>query len=322
MNDNDPKGPRLLPMPADPAEWHALRAQHVGASEAAILFGCEPAYAMGLRALWEVKAGRHPPPHVDNPRTRWGLALEDAIAAAAAGQEGWDVQPGRYASLGGLGATLDRIIAAPNAEDAEMGATGPGVLELKSVDWLQHRAKWAEDPPEHILLQHQAQMAATGFNWGAVAALVGGNDLKVYRYLARPRIGAAIISRVETFWVSVREGNPPAADGSDATYRMLMDAAPEVADAGVDLMQDNEAPELCARYLALGAKGKAIDAERAEVRNRLIEKLGPHRVGWVQGFRLSQAVTAEKPDRQARPGEIIRGRAESRRLIISEGEAA
>ena len=52
------------------------------------------------------------------------------------------------------------------------------------------------------------------------------------------------------------------------------------------------------------------------VGTRLVQALA-HR-----GFRIRVAVTPEKPDRVADPGEIIKGRAASRRLSIKELIAA
>lgn len=312
----------LLPIPENPDAWHALRQRHIGASEIAALFQAQPAYAMGLRALWEVKAGRVARPQVNHERARWGLRLEDAIAAAAADEAGWAVLPGQYASRDGLGATLDRIIAAPAEDDIAAGFAGPGVLELKNVDWLVMRRSWLGEPPLHILLQLQAQLAATGYGWGAVAALIGGNELRVWRYTARPKLVEEMMRRVAAFWSSVADGKPPRPDGSDATFRALVDLAGDVEDIGADLSRDNETPMLAARYREIEAALKPLEAEKAEIRNRLFEKLGSAKWGQAQGWRIAQAVTAAKPDREAKPGEIIRGRAESRRLIISEKEAA
>jgi len=306
----------LCPIPASAAQWHALRARHVGASEAAILFGVAPDYMPGLYSLWHIKAGKVPPPQVNTPRTRWGLLLEDAIAAGAGDQEGWDVRPGQYASREGLGATLDRIIAAPGPRDA--GCEGPGVLELKNSDWLQHARTWGDEPPIHILLQLQAQLAATGYSWGAVAVLVGGNDLRIFRYAARPKVQADILRRVRAFWASIEEGRPPQPDGNDDTFRVLRVLDPEVVDEELDLTTDNAAPVLCAEYLAAAAEAKAAEARRKEAMAGLLAKLGGHRWAKVPGFKLSQAVTEAKPDRVAKPGEIIKGRAESRRLTIKE----
>lgn len=311
----------MLPIPSDPDAWHALRAQHIGASEVAALFGKQPPYAPGLFALWHAKAGIVPPEPVDNPRVRWGLFLEDAIAAVAEAEEGWNVQPGQYASREGLGATLDRIIAAPGAKEREANLSGPGVLELKNADWLTHKKEWGDEPPIHILLQLQAQLLATGYSWGAVAVLVGGNDLRVHRYFPRPKIQAAIAERVAAFWASVKERRRPDPDGSDSAFRTLRELAPDIEDAAADLTDDNEAPELAATLLQLAEERKALERQEAEIKARLLDKLGQHKFAFIPGFRIAQAVTAAKPDRPAVPGEIIKGRAESRRLIVTERAA-
>lgn len=306
----------LLPIPEREEDWHALRLRHVGASEVAILFGQQPDYAPGLFALWQVKAGRMPPPPVENERVRWGLLLEDAIAAAAAEREGWDVRPGQYASRTGLGATLDRIIAAPGPNDA--GCEGPGVLELKNTDWLVHRRQWGEEPPVHILLQLQAQLLATGFSWGAVAVLVGGNDLRIYRYRARPALHLEIARRVDAFWASVRAGQAPNADGSDATFRALQIAHPVEDDEPADLTADAEADALAAEIAETRALMAEAKARHDAARNRLVQILGPHRWGLTAGWRVSQAVIPEVPARKAEPGEIIPGRKASRKLTVKE----
>lgn len=314
----------LYPIPTDPEAWHALRAQHVGASEVAALFGAQPDYAPGLYALWHVKAGRTPREEVENPRVEWGLRLEDAIAAGAAERGGWDVRPGVYASRDGLGATLDRIIAAPGSEEREGGLTGPGVLELKNSDWLNHRRTWGDEPPLHILLQLQAQLLATGYGWGAIAVLVGGNDLRLYRYRPRPKVQAEIARRVAAFWDSIRRGKPPEPDGSASAFRTIQQMHPEVQDEPADLEEDNEAPIIAAEVLALAKQRKEIERQEAECKAQLLAKLGEHRWAKVRGFRISQAITPAKEPVTVTPemiGTTLPGRAESRRLIVSVREA-
>ncbi|WP_424140856.1 YqaJ viral recombinase family protein [Roseomonas chloroacetimidivorans] len=307
----------LFPIPDDKDAWHAIRAQHIGASEVATLFSVQPEYMPGLFALWQVKAGRIPPENVDNARTRAGLALEEAIALLAAEREGWKVQPGQYAKRGGLGATLDRIIAEPGPNDTD--CSGPGVLELKNADWLIHKREWGTEPPRHILLQLQAQMLASGFTWGAVAVLVGGNDVRIYRYRPRPRIQAAIAQRVDAFWASVKAGRVPNADGSDGTWRALQVLEPEIVDEEADLTAAAEEAAACAAALAAARQAKR-DAEKreGEARNRLAQLLGGHRWGRAGDFLISAAEVAAVPDREAKPGEIIKGRAGSRRIIVKE----
>lgn len=314
----------LHPIPEKREEWLALRRRHIGASEIASLFGVQPAFQPGVYALWMDRAGRVPLPPVENERVEWGLRLEDAIATGAAEREGWNVQPGAYASHEcGLGATLDRIIVEPTQADAANGYAGPGALELKNVDWLQTRRgrAWEGEPPIHVLLQLQAQLVATGYSWGAIAWLVGGNDLRVLRYHARPAVQAEIVKRVTAFWQSIREDRPPLPDGSDATYAAIMATRAEPEDdEPADLRGDNEAEVAAADYLrgaALEKEGKAL---RDAAKNILLAKCSGFRWAKTNGATVSVAVTPEKPPRPPKPGEMIPGRAASVRLTVKPYE--
>lgn len=304
----------------DSPQWHALRSKHVGGSEVAALFDLptseRPNYMLTRFALWHIKAGNAPPPHVSSPRPVWGLRLEAVIADAVAEQEIWKVRKGGYVSdptTPGLGCTLDFIIESDPDEE------GPGVLETKNVDWMVHRRSWVDgEPPLHILLQHQHQLAATGYSWGCVAGLIGGNDLRLYRYKARPKLIADIRRRVREFWASIEEGREPPVDGSDSAAAVLRAMYSDPIDDIADLTQDNELPEICASYLNACVARRKAEQDEAEFKNRLIAKLGNHLAAETQGFRVRVAITPEKAPRPAEPGEVIPGRKESRRYTIKE----
>jgi predicted phage-related endonuclease len=312
----------FLDIPQDRAEWLALRERHIGASEVAALYDLQPDYAPGRYALWMHKAGRVPLPEVTGDLVEWGLRNEPAIAAGAAAMGGWTLQPGFYASHEcGLGATLDRVAAAPGEVELEMGWTGMGCIELKNVGYLQAvqgRAWGGDDPPPHVRLQLQAQMAASGFRWGAIAALIGGNSLRIWRYAAAPELQAEMIRAVAAFWQSIRDGVPPVPDGSDLTTRAIRVQLPEREEEPMDLRGDNQAEEAAATYHRLRAEKKRIEAEMAEAKNILLEKAGAHRAALLNGFNLSFAHTAAKSARPAEPGEMIPGRAASVRIIVKE----
>jgi predicted phage-related endonuclease len=310
----------LIPMPASREEWLDLRKGYVGASEVAALFGCQAAYALSHFALWHVKRGVTPPP-VEGPRVTWGKRLEEVVALAVREEHGYDVAHGRYgiAEECRAGASLDFEIAA----DPVGEHVGPGVLETKSVDWLIHRRQWTDgEPPPHILLQLQHQLACTGFAWGAVACLVGGNDLRVYRYAARPTLGAEIKRRVNAFWQSITANEPPDVDGSDGASRILAQLYPELDDEGVDMSASNEWPEAVQGFMAAQAAKKAATEDYDEARNRLADLLGPHKHGWGAGYSVNTSVTPAKDPRPAREGEIISGRKESRKYTASIMEMA
>jgi hypothetical protein len=247
------------------------------------------------------------------------LRLEEAIAEAVTEEYEWLVHKGGYATddtTPGLGCTLDYI--ARKTPDGP-----PGCLELKNVDWMVHRRSWTNnEPPIHILLQLQAQLACTGFEWGAVSGLIGGNDLRVYEYAARPKLIADIRSRTRKFWQSITDDKPPPPDGSDsetAIFRALY--ATTTDEEVVDLEHDNELPELCAEMLDAADTKKTAEKAYTKARNRILAKVGPYLRARAQGFWINVSVTPEKLPRPAVVGDIISGRAESRTVKIKERTA-
>jgi predicted phage-related endonuclease len=311
----------LHPLPATSEEWHAIRLANVGGSEVSALFGVQPPYALSLFALHQVKSRAVPAPDVDGERVEWGIALEPFIARAAAKREGWKLHPAMYATddtTPGMGATLDYIIEAGPAE-IEEGMSGKGVLEIKNVDTSVFRDIWQNgEPPFHILLQHQQQLACAGMTWGVIAALVGGNELHCFRYWARPQLIASVRDRVARFWQDIREGNPPDIDGAESTAEVLRAMYPELDDRAVDMSASNEWSEAAAQFIAAQKAKKAATYDYDQAKNRIAALLGTNRRGYGGGYSVSVVVTKEVPARTAREGETINGRAESRRYNVKE----
>jgi predicted phage-related endonuclease len=306
--------------PHDSVEWHAIRAKNIGGSEISALFDLPddqvPAYMMRRFALWHVKAGNAPSPPVDGVRPKWGLRLEAVIADAVAEEHGWEVIKGGYATdpaTPGLGCTLDFVIASDTEED------GPGALETKSIDWLIHKRSWTDDePPPHVLLQLQHQLAATGYSWGAVAALVGGNDLRLYRYKARPKLIAEIRRRVIEFWASIEAGQPPPVDGSDSASAVLASLYPEIIDDAVNMSLSNEWAEAANGLYDAAEARRAAGHAYDEAKNRIVALLDGHRRGWGNGWAVNCSVTPANPGREPKPGELVGKRAETRRYTVKE----
>lgn len=317
-------GDRVLAIHEGTLEWHAIRAMHVGGSEVAALYDVQRPFAMSHFTLWHVRAGRIAPPIVpDEGRPKWGRILEPAIARAAAEEYGWRIEKGGYvidATTPGMACSLDYIIAEPGPEEIKRGFTGPGVLQIKNSDWLNHKRQWTGgEPPLWILLQLQHESACTGFGWGYIVCLVGGNELERYGYNTRPRVTDDLRERVTGFWHSIAADKPPKIDGSDSSAAAVARLFPTVkAELPLDLIGDNEMPEICAGYLVAQADRRSAEKHEQEFRNRLVEKLQGNTTAICRGFRLTVAITPAKPPREAKPGEIVQGRAESRRYTVSE----
>lgn len=328
--------------------WHALRLKNIGGSEIASLFGEEekpepdaedvPAgFSDSLFSLHYIKSGAVKPRTIEVERVDAGIFFEPTIAAFAAARRGWKISKGRYATddtTPGMGASLDYVIDNAGADAAGVSVdgnvlrgiagplVGPGVLQIKNVDGIQFSRKWKDDePPLYILLQVQHEIACSGFQWAVLAAWVGGNSLKLYFYEPRPQIIAQIRQRVTEFWQRIKEGRPPAADGSDASSYVLRELYPVLRNnehAPIDLTGDNELPEILTE---LGQANKQrLTAEKIEKarKEQIKQKMGDARYARCGSWVIKQGVTPANPGRTARPGEIIGARAEVRKITIKE----
>lgn len=249
------------------AEWHGHRAQHIGGSEVASLF--EDVLALQGESpflsrfeLWHIKAGNIEAEILDDDRIIAGNYLEPAVARWVADQTGWKVEDfsGGYLSNGkGLGGTPDRQILAVEQE-------GPGILEIKTVDSLVYRNWEGGHPPLKYQLQLQTYLGLSGYAWGAIAALVGGNTLKTWVYPARPKVFAEIQRRTGQFWDSVaRDEQPDISSAADVSlYLKTMRAFGENV---ADLSNDKDVNALLDEYLTLNSEVKA-----GEERCKLIQK--------------------------------------------------
>jgi predicted phage-related endonuclease len=300
-----------MPDGGDREAWLARRRKNIGGSEIAALFGCQAEYQMSHYALWHVKAGRIPEAEVGGERPRWGLALEDAIAEAVRQEWKWRVSPGFYVehpTVKGLGCTLDRVAVRPDAEPAL-----PGCMEMKNIDWLTHKRGWVGSPPVHIELQLQHQLACTGYEWGAVVALVGGNHLaEPYIYGRRPKIIAAIEQKVADFWKSIADGREPPTDASASTAAALKALFPEAKpEKEIELGGNNEFGD---RLMAL--KQARLDKAAAEATERAAANWIMATVGDAEVIKSGGVVVATAKTQHRKAHEVKASM--SRPLLLKE----
>ena len=291
--------------------WHRLRAEGIGGSESAALWGCQPESWDSAFTLLKVKKGLIKARDVVSERMEAGLRLEWPVAQWAADIRGWKIRPGGYAiddTLPCLRASIDVEIESPvEADIRALGAAaqGPGVMQVKVTDWLEHKKKWiGGHPPPHIGIQHQHELAATGYTWGAIVVLVGGNQLcpSDHGFMprlepARPRLVKEIRSRVAAFWNRVQD---PADDGSDLIDGLESTKAsinalwpPTVPnEEPLDLWDDPEIAELCAGRLSGDSDIAAAQKRREEFQNKIKLKLGSAQYAECEGFSI--AVNVDK----------------------------
>lgn len=256
------ENPFLQVLPSKEA-WLLERRRGIGASELAAAAGIDP--FKSRYTLWCEKSGLIPeaPGDADDisEAAVWGAKLEPAIAehfaeitkrpmvdhgrhtiwwskCSSCGGEGGRVNLGEAwirckeclgNKTGFLFATLDRELPAITGDD------GPGILEVKAPGFLQ-RDRWIDGPPHHILVQVHAQLLVTGFRWGIVAALFGGQDFRTYRVERDDELLAMLLDAGEGFMHLVRGNIEPIPDGSASTREALKKLYPEDTGAEVDLV--------------------------------------------------------------------------------------
>lgn len=299
----------------------AFRASVVGAGEVAALFDCSP--WLTHFELWQRKAGnvstpefnaRNPDGSPVNSRIHWGVKLEALIVEEACERWGYvPVEtPKRVDNGAGLGGHPDKLVRCPDR--------GIGVLEVKTVDWIE-RKKWGDEPPSQYLLQPNTYAGLLKVQWFDVIVMVlgGQTDLERHQYEFRARLFAETQRRVSAFWQSVHANKPPKPDYTrdGGTLAELYNPA----DTLIDLRRDNRMPELMQEYLdakeAERAAACLVDAAKAEI----LEKLGDNAAAMVEGYSCRVPLQAGSPDREITAemvGTVLKGRAPHRRFYIKE----
>lgn len=263
-----------------PEHWQQLRAKHVGGSEIASLFG-ESSYLTHFE-LWVMKSGKVATPFPDNDRIFWGNVLEDAIGRGTALKTGWQVEKCHDYHVNdncpGMGCTPDFLIVDKNGRK--------GILQTKNVDRMQFIQWEDEQPPMAFLLQLQHELACTGFTWGVLGILVGGNDLRLYEYEVHPKAVAKIEAAVKDFWLSVEQAKEPKAFADD--YEMVRLLYNEANNEVIDLSGDNYLPELCTIAMEAAERRKAAEKEEKDAKAQIIQKIQNCGRAIVNGFTIKK----------------------------------
>jgi predicted phage-related endonuclease len=254
-------------------QWHALRRQVVGASEAGALVG-EHEY-LTYWGLWAKKSGKLADTP-DNSAMERGRRLEPvAVQMIRDRNPSWDVTAERvhYSDHEfGIGATPDCIV-----DDPERGR---GVIQIKSVAPQVFRQSWRGDsdavkPPVWIAIQALVEAELTGAKWAAVAPLVVdyGIDLPLIEVPLHAGIIDTIKSEALAFWRQVHEGREPEPD-----YRRdaaLIRAALGADDGSeIDLSQDTEVMLLLSARDSLMDRMKQDEKDKSEIDGRLVHRMG------------------------------------------------
>lgn len=274
------------------AAWLTERRKGIGASEVGTILGLnkyESPFELFMR-----KTGRLPDKE-DSLPMYLGRKMEPIIAEWYTKETGRLLHnPGDYAiqahpDYSWLRATLDRTT---QFEDDRNGA-----VELKAPG--RNNGEWRkDDSPLTYQAQLQIQMACCGFEVGEIAAVVGNSEFYVIRYERNDDFLDAIIPLLYEFWDRVQADEAPPVDGTASTSRTLKALHPR--DNGLTVQLGESIVEARIKLEKIGRIMEALEDRESLYRNRIIEAMGPHTYGEIDGVLAYSYKTVTRPAHQAK----------------------
>ena len=215
------------------AEWLQIRGQYIGGSDAAAVLGLDP-YRSAL-ALWAEKTGAVKS-FDGNVITETGAYLEAFVAGLFTRETGKKVQRCNFVIVNEkypwACADVDRLVCGESA-----------VLEIKTTNSFINVKKFRTGEfPERWYCQCMHYLAVTGRQKCYLAVLSNCRDFYVFELERDEEEIASLMDAEREFMQRVKDGNPPAPDGSDS-------ASETVAALGgaVTMPETIELPQMAAK---------------------------------------------------------------------------
>lgn len=247
----------------DREEWLAVRADSIGASEAAGVLGASK-WSSPLSVFASKLGARED--FAPTGVMELGNILEPYVAAKYAEKTGHVLSdPGRFTILRSrkypfITTTLDRIIETQPREP----------LELKTA---LHLDEWQEGPPLQYQVQVQQQLLVTGWASGAIAAMSRTDASFIWYRVERHEVFiASLVEQLQEFWERLRRGEAPPADASKATSDALQILYPE--GKGGEVALGPEFVEWDRQRLEAVEVIKAAEAKKREAENHIRQAIG------------------------------------------------
>lgn len=298
----------------------AFRSSVVGAGEVAALFDASP--WLTKFELFHRKRGTIATPEFNevvdgkpaDMRIFCGVMLEPVVIDIACRLWGYErvETPKKLTNGHGLGGHPDQLVRCPER--------GVGVIEVKTADWLVAKG-WGDEPPLNYQLQAQTYAGLAGVEWAEVVTLVSGNDPRRFPMQFKPKLFAEIERRVAEFWADVEAGREPPVDYS-RDGKTLVEVLGDPTDELADLRDSNEAEQDAMDFLAAKVRRDEAEAAMEVAKTKLIERIGTAGRALLPGHKIGANRTKDTPDREAKAGEIIKGRRGYRRFDVKALENA
>ena len=251
-------------------DWLEERKAGIGASEAAAAVGLSPWQSQ--LELWMLKTGRMADQPEDSDQARapmyWGNVLEPVVAK-------------HYQQLTGRKVRrVNAILQHPeepwmlaNLDYRVVGSDDVQILECKTVGQygLKH---WQNGVPEYIQCQVQHQLAVTGQQAADVAALICGQEFRVYRIERDDALIEQMMELERQFWTQVQLDTPPSADASESARNALAQLYPTDSGDCLDWSGEPEQNHAFQQLLEVREQLDQLKTQETGLKSQLQQALG------------------------------------------------
>ena len=203
-------------------EWLSMRHRYIGSTDSPALFDC--GYSTRLQLYYE-KLADAPTAFEATERMEFGLINQRGIATYIARKYGIKVRALNALAVldSRMSSSFDYEIIGEDStvKDVEDDSLrlmyrdkGPGLLEIKNVDWMVFRDEWPKtdggyEAPPQIEIQMQHELHTIDRSWGCLGVCVGGNRLEMLIRTRNEDVGQLIAARVKLFWHWIERKEPP-----------------------------------------------------------------------------------------------------------------
>jgi len=219
-------------------DWLKSRQRGIGGSDVAAVLGLSK-YKTPLD-VYNEKIADEPVDNPITPRMEAGTRLEDTVAKWWADENQFQIQKDNkiriHDQLPFLLANIDRLILSSG------NGRNTGVLEVKCTNQWAFKT-WEDDGlPLDFYSQIQHYFNVTGYDWGAVAVLIGGWNLKSIDVVPDPEFIEMMTKRLRVFWDNHVVPRVPPEPTTDEEIKQLYPASVEgviveATDDTVDLIK-------------------------------------------------------------------------------------
>jgi putative phage-type endonuclease len=261
-----PSGAQVVLAPGagpDDEAWHAARLQGLGGSDIAAVAGLDK-HRSALE-IWYTKTGQ-PVPRREDPVLDEAALMGHLLEPVVAERFQAITELPFYPTPGTLQA-LDPEWALVNLDGVTLEHGEYGVVELKTRSSYALQ-DWLDEPPTGPYLQVQHSLLVTGWRFGYVACLIGGQRTIVHRVERDDELIAGLVQIGAEFWQQVQNRTAPPVDGSEATRDLLHRLHPD-GDAPAVVADATEVEQLLRQRAAAKTQAKAVEAELTAAENRL-----------------------------------------------------